>query len=179
MNIKSRIALNIVVAVLFLYSFSAFADMNKSCRLLGSYGYLYNGTSYSASGSVPLTETGFLTIDNDGNLSGEGTLAFYFSDFGGSGLPLWLLLHEVQSNGVVTQDTNNTCGGTVDFLATATVIKTSDPSLVPEGTVLFTDSPRSLAYTISGSGKGTTVDMISTSPGTIASGTAHKQKKRR
>ena len=178
MNIKSRVALNLVVAVLSLYSFSAFADMNKSCRLLGSYGYLYNGTSYSQSGPVPLTETGFITIDNDGNLSGEGTLAFYFSDFGGSERPLWLLLHEIQSSGVVTQDENIACAGTVDFLATATVIKTSDSSLVPEGTVLFADSPRSLAYTISGSGKDT-VDMVSTSPGTIASGTAHKQKKRR
>ena len=178
MNIKSRVALNLVIAVLSLYSFSAFADMNKSCRMFGSYGYLYNGTSYPQSGPVPLTETGFLTIDNDGDLSGEGTLAFYFSDFGGSGEPLWLLLHEVQSSGVVTQDANIACAGTIDFLATATVIKTSNSSLVPVGTVLFTDSPRSVAYTISGSGKNI-VDMVSTSPGTVASGTAHKQNNRR
>lgn len=178
MNIKSSTVLNLVVAVLFFYSFSAFADMNRSCRLLGPYGYLYNGTSYSGSGPVPLTETGFFTIENDGSLSGEGTLAFYFSDFGGSGTPLWLLIHEVQSSGVVTQDTNNTCTGTIEFLATGTVIKTSNSSLVPEDFVLFTDSPRSIAYTISGSGK-KTVDMVSTSPGTIASGTAHKQNKRR
>lgn len=178
MHIKSRTVLNLLVVILSFYSFAAFADMNKSCRLLGSYGYLYNGTSYTSNGPVPLTETGFITIDNDGNLSGEGTLAFHFSDFGGTGLPLWLLLHEVQSSGEVIQDMYNTCAGTVDFLATATVIKTSDPTLIPEGFVLFSDSPRSLAYTISGSGKDT-VDMVSTSPGTIASGTAHKQLKQR
>jgi hypothetical protein len=176
MNIIIRALLYLVVAVLSFYSFSAYADMNRSCSLRGPYGYLYNGTSYSGSGSVPLTETGFFTITNDGSLSGEGTLAFYFSDFGGSGKPLWLLIHEVQSNGAVTQD-NNTCTGTLEFLATGTVLKTSDPNLVPEGTVLFTDSPRSIAYTINGTGE-ESVDMVSTSPGTIASGTAHKQKMR-
>ena len=178
MNIKNSTVLNLFVAALLFYSFSAFADMNRSCSLLGPYGYLYNGTSYSDFGSISLTETGFFNIENDGSLSGEGTLAFYFSDFGGSGLPLWLLIHEVQSSGVVTQDANNMCMGTMEFLATGTVIKTSGPNLVPEGTVFFTDSPRSIAYTISGSGK-ETVDMVSTSPGTIASGTAHKQRKRR
>lgn len=173
MNIKNHVVSSLIFTVLSLNSFSAFADMNRSCRLLGSYGYLYNGTSYTPTGPVPLAETGFLTIDNKGALSGEGTLAFYFSDFGGNG-PIWLLLHEVQSNGVITQDPNNNCTGTLNFSATATVIKTSNPGLVPEGTVLFSDSPRSIAYTISGLKK-ETVDIVSTSPGTIASGTAHKQ----
>jgi hypothetical protein len=135
MNIKNARVLILVLSVIVFYSLSAFSDSNSSCRLLGPYGYLYNGTNYTSSGPVPLTETGFLTIDNDGSLSGEGTLAFYFSDFGGTGLPLWLLIHEVQSSGVVTQDTNNTCAGTIEFLATGTVIKASDPNLLPEGSI--------------------------------------------
>lgn len=166
--------LSLFLAAAFFCSFSAFADSDIPCRLLGAYGYLYNGTSYTGAASTPLTETGFFTVESDGSLSGEGTLAFHFSDFGGTGLPLWLLIHEVQSNGMVSQDANGACTGNIKFSATGTVIKTSDPSLVPEGTVLFTDSPRSIAYTISGSGK-EIVDMVSTSPGTIASGTAHKQ----
>ena len=64
----------------------------------------------------------------------------------------------------------------VEFLSTATVIKTSNSGLVPEGTVLFTAAPRSIAYTISGQ-KNETVDLISTSVDTIASGVAHKQNK--
>jgi hypothetical protein len=175
MSVKSFKILCLVVAVGSFYSSSLYAHSNRSCQLLGPYGYLYNGTSYGGNAPVPLTETGFFTIENDGSLSGEGTLAFYFSDFAGTGLPLWLLIHEVQSSGVVTPDSDNTCTGTIEFFATGTVIKTSDPSLVPEGTVLFTDSPRSIAYTISGSGK-EIVDLVSTSPGTIASGTAHKQR---
>jgi hypothetical protein len=66
----------------------------------------------------------------------------------------------------------------VEFVATATVIKTSNAALVPEGVVLFADSPRSIAYTISGA-KNELVDFVSTSPGTIASGTAHRQNNRR
>lgn len=148
-----------MVAIIFFYSLPAFADSNRSCRLLGSYGYLRNGTSYTSSGPVPLTETGFLTIDDDGSLSGEGTLTFYFSDFGDSGLPLWLLIREIQSSSIVIQDAINTCTGTVKFLATGAVIKISNANLVPKNTVLFTDWQRSLAYTISGS----TVNMVSTS----------------
>jgi hypothetical protein len=123
-----------------------------------------------------LTETGVFTIDDKANLAGEGTLAFQFANFSGKG-PLWLLLREVQSNGVITPDPSSPCTGTVDFVATATVIKTSNPNIVPEGAVLFDNVPRSLAYTISGQ-KGEILDFISTSPGTIASGTAHKQDNR-
>ncbi|MGR8930990.1 MAG: hypothetical protein ACU836_10135 [Gammaproteobacteria bacterium] len=174
-NTSAKI-LSLVLATAFFYTFSALADSNRSCNLHGTYGYLYNGTSYTGAGSVPLTETGVFTIEKDGSFSGEGTLAFHFSDFGGTGSPLWLLIHEVQVSDVAIQDTNNTCTGNIQFLATGTVIKTSNPNLVQEGTVLFVDSPRSIAYTISGS-ENETVDMISTSPGTVASGVAHPQKK--
>ncbi|WP_289019411.1 hypothetical protein [Desulfobacter postgatei] len=164
--------LSLVLTAAFFYSSSAFADIDKS--LLGSYGYIYNGTSYNHNGLVPFTETGVIIIDDDGSLSGEGTIAFYYSDFYGHG-PLWLLIHEVQSDGMITQDPNNPCMGNIEFKATGTVIKTSNSELVAEGNVLFSDSIRSIAYTISGK-KQEIVDMVSTSPGTIASGTAHKQK---
>ena len=157
------------------YSLSAFADPDHSCQLRGSYGYLYTGTSYPGGSTVPFTETGYFAIKNGGNVIGEGVLALNFSNFAGSGQPLWLLVNESQSNGTILQKEDNHCAGTIQFLATWTVAKTSNPSLVPEGTVLFTDSPRSIAYTVSGS-HNEVVDMISTSPGTIASGTAHRSK---
>lgn len=167
--------LSLVLTSAFFYSSSAFADIDKSRYLLGSYGYIYNGTSYTDTGPITFTETGFIIIDDDGSLSGEGTIAFYFSDFNGKKSPLWLLIHEEQSFGMITQDPNNPCMGNIEFKATGTVIKTSNSELVPEGTVLFSDSIRSIAYTISGK-KQEIVDMVSTSPGTIASGTAHKQE---
>jgi hypothetical protein len=169
--------LGALFATVSLNSLPVLADGRDGCLLGGSYGYVYNGTSSTATGPLSLTETGVLSVDRGGNLSGEGTLAFQFANFGGQG-PLWLLLREVQSNGVVTPDTNTPCTGTVEFVATATVIKTSNAALVPEGVVLFADSPRSIAYTISGA-KNELVDFVSTSPGTIASGTAHRQNNRR
>jgi hypothetical protein len=177
MNIATRLALVPFVAALTLNTLPAFAD-SPLCRLEGSYGYHYDGTSFTAAGAVPLTETGELNVDGQGNLSGVATLAFRFPDVGGGG-PVWLLLQEVKSGGnAVTADADNPCAGTLDFVATATVIKTSKPSLIPEGTVLYTNSPRSVAFTISGP-KGEAVYMISTSPGTIASGTAQRQDKGR
>ncbi len=173
MNISTRLYPSLFILALYLNPLPVFADTGQECRLSGSYGYLYNGTSYMSAGPLSLTETGVFSVDNSGNSIGEGALAFQFSNFGGKG-PLWLLLREVQSGGVVTPDANNPCTGTVEFVATATVIKTTNASIVPEGTVLFTNSPRSIAYTISGR-KNETIDLISTSPGTIASGVAHKQ----
>ncbi|MEQ6341689.1 MAG: hypothetical protein M3A44_08535 [Gammaproteobacteria bacterium] len=178
MNISTRLYLGylgLFFSALSLNSLPVSADMNRACRLDGSYGYLYNGTSYMPTGTLSLTETGILSAGNSGNLGGEGILVFQFSNFSGKG-PLWLLLREVQSGGVVTPDTNIPCAGVINFVATATVIKTSNPAIVPEGTVLFANSPRSIAYTISGS-KNEVVDIISTSPGTVASGVAHKQDK--
>ncbi|ADJ27674.1 hypothetical protein [Nitrosococcus watsonii] len=69
MDINRAKAVNLIITVIFFYSCAAFADPNRSCRLLGSYGYLYNGTSYTSSGPVPLTETGFFAVDNDGNFT--------------------------------------------------------------------------------------------------------------
>ena len=173
MNSSSRFFLRILLSFLAFSSLPVFADMSSECRLEGSYGYLYNGTSQMSAGSLTLTETGVFGLGNGGP-DGVGALTFQFANFAGKG-PLWLLLREVQSNSIVTPDENTPCTGTIDFLSTATVIKTSNPSLIPEGTVLFTNSPRSIAYTISGL-KNEIVDLISTSPGTIASGTAHKQQ---
>lgn len=173
MNISTRLSLCLFVAALSLNSLPAFADSDQVCRLNGSYAYLYNGTSYTPSGPVPLTETGVFTVDESDNVSGEGTLAFQYSNFYNQG-PLWLLLSLVGLSGVVTPDANNPCTGIVDFVTTATVIKTSKPSLVPIGYVLFSNETRSIAYTIS-KPPNEIVEMISTSPGTIASGTAHKQ----
>ena len=173
MNIVTRFSLSLFAATLSLNSLPVFADSGQTCHLAGSYGYLYSGNSYTATGPLPLAETGVLTVDSIGNVSGEATLAFQFSNFGGKG-PLWLLLREVQSNGVITPDMNNPCKGSLDFLATATVIKTSNSSILPEGVVLFANTPRSIAYTISGLNN-EVVDLIGSFPGTIASGTAHKQ----
>lgn len=174
MKISTRLLPTLVVTLFSISSLPALAD--NDCRLEGSYGYRYDGTSFSSGPTgVSLAETGFFTIGRRGVLtSSEGTPAFYFSDFGGAG-PLWLLIHEVRSDGNVTPDANNPCSGTLDFLTTGTVTESSNPALVPEGTVLFEDSPRSINYTISGL-KHEIVDLMSSSPGTIASGTAHKRR---
>ena len=173
MNITTRFSVDLCAATLLLTSLPVFADSDQACRLAGSYGYLYTGNSYSAAGPLPLAETGVLAVDSSGSVSGEATLAFQFSNFAGKG-PLWLLLREVQTNGVNTPDANNPCKGSLEFFTTATVIKTSNSSILPEGVVLFANTPRTIAYTISGL-KNEVVDLISSFPGTVASGTAHKQ----
>jgi hypothetical protein len=174
MSLKGRPSRGAVGVFLVLCSFLAFADDNGKCRLSGSYGYLYNGTAYPGNVAVPLTETGFFEVRN-GRFSGEGTLAFYFPTFNGLG-PLALLIREEQTHGIVTEDPMIRCAGSVDFLATSTVIETSDPDLVPVGANLFVNEPRSIAYTISGK-RNEVVDVVSTSLGTIASGTARKQSR--
>ncbi len=174
MNILPRLFLGLSLSALSLNSLPVFADSGRACRLGDSYGFLYNGTNHTRSGPVTMTQTGTFSIDNRGNLNGEGTLAFQFSNFADGKGPLWLLLREVQSRGVVITDTKNPCTGIVEFVANMTVIKTSDSSRVTVGTVLIANAPRSMAYTISGR-KNERIDLISTSPGTIASGVAHKQ----
>ena len=175
MNISTRLFPGLFVAALSLNSLPAFADADHGCRLDGSYGYLYNGTSYTPL-PVPLTQTGVFTIGENGKLNGEGILALYYADFHNAG-PLWLLVHEVESRDKdAVTPSSNPCTGTISYYSTLTVIETSNQILVPEGTVLLNNAPRSNAYTISGPDNNT-VDLISTSPGTIASGTAHKQDK--
>ena len=174
MNISTRLFLGLFLSALSLNSSPVFADYpSRTCRLDNSYGYLYNGTNHTQAGPVAMTQTGVFSVDRSGNLNGEGTIAFQFSNFAGKG-PLWLLLREVQSNGVVMADAKNPCIGIAEFLATMTVIKTSNSSMVPVGTVLIANAPRSMAYTISGR-RNEMINLISTSPGTIASGVAHKQ----
>lgn len=175
MKILTRVSVGLIAAAISLGSLPAFAG-HQDCKLGGTYGYLYNGTSYAPTGPIPLTETGALSISENGDIHGEAALAFQFSSFSGGG-PLWLLLNEVKLGvNSVTSNVIDPCMGVLDFLATATVVKTSDSNRVPVGTVLYANRPRSVAYTISGK-KDDVVDLISTSPGTIASGTAHKQAK--
>ena len=113
--------------------------------------------------AVPLTQTGVLTIDENGKLNGEGILALYYSDFPGQYGPLWLLVHEVESRDAnAVTPSSNPCTGTISYYSTLTVIETSNPNLVPKGTVLLNNAPRSNAYTISGPNN-ETLDLISTS----------------
>ena len=174
MNSPTRFYLGLLFSALTINSMPVSADTSRGCSLEGSYGYFFTGTSFTPTGTVPLTQTGLLSVDKSGNLSGEGTVVFQFPNFMGAG-PLWLQLREVQSKGVIAP-ASNPCNGIVEFLSTATVVKTSNAGLVPEGTVLYAEAPRAIAYTISGS-KNETVDLISTSVDTIASGVAHKQNK--
>jgi hypothetical protein len=173
MNSSFRWFAGLSLFVLTFGSVSAFAKNDRECVLEGKYGYSYSGASYQSSGTVPLAEAGSFSIDAHGTLSGVGTLTFQFSNFAGQG-PLWLLLREEQASGKVTPDAVDACTGTVEFFSTATVIKTSNAALVPVGTVLFSNAPRSISYAISGQ-QSQTVDLVSTSPGTIASGTATRQ----
>jgi hypothetical protein len=174
MHISVRSAIVIPFALSLLFSLqSAYAA--HSCALQGNYGYVYNGTSFTPTTDVTLAETGSFTFGNNGSVSGTGTLIFQFANFSGTG-PLWLSMREVQSAGTLTPDADNPCTGSVSFLATATVLQSSNPTIVPVGTVLFANSPRSLAYSISGAG-GQIIDIVATSPGTVASGTAHRTAK--
>jgi hypothetical protein len=61
----------------------------------------------------------------------------------------------------------------VDFIAQGTVIKSSSQFLPPD-TPLIVDQARSLAFTVSGIEE-QTVDLISTSPGSVLAGTAKEQ----
>lgn len=145
------------------------------CRLEGSFGYRYEGTSATSGGPLTLTETGYFAVDRAGAMHGEGVLIFHFENFNGQG-PLWLTIRETQTQGAVRPNTVG-CMGHVSFTATGVVTASSNPALVPEGTTLFRDVPRSVAYTIAGD-KHETLYLVSTSPGTVATGTATRQKPR-
>jgi hypothetical protein len=80
-------------------------------------------------------------------------------------------MNEELSNGLVTYDANHPCSGAISFETSV-----SNPAVAPVGRELKTSPPKSLAFTISGQKKDV-VDLISSSPGTIAPGTAHKQDK--
>ena len=81
MILSHRSFLGLILASVSMISLPVFADPNSDCRPEGSYGYLYNGTSQGQAGPLTLTETGVLTVDKHGTSSGEGILAFQFSNF--------------------------------------------------------------------------------------------------
>jgi hypothetical protein len=149
------------------------------CDLEGSYGYVYDGVSYDGGGpGVEIAETGSFSVGSEScganELCGTAKATFRFPDFGGVG-PVWVLLQLdfVGETGAVAVDPFYPCQGTIDFLATGTVIKAS-PEVLPPEFVLFTNAERSIAYTVSGV-KEQIVDLISTSPGSVLAGTAKQQ----
>jgi hypothetical protein len=165
------------VVALSLNSSYCVAAVNKlAWQLSGKYSYVFNGTSFSPPpfGTVPFTETGVFKINSNNDLNGKSDLIFQFPDFSGTG-PLWLLVSETQTSGRIIPDTDFACFGAVNFLATATVKDSSNPVIIPVGTILYVDLPRSLSYTISGSNN-ENINLVFTSKGMMASGTGHKQK---
>jgi hypothetical protein len=173
----SKFLLSIFVVVSSIYSCSSVAAFEQPCVLSGDYSYVFNGTSFNPPplGTVPFTETGVFKIKSNNELTGKSDLIFQFADFSGTG-PLWIQVSEEQTSGQITQDEKFACLGTVGFLATGTVIQTSNPAVMPEGTVLYVDLPRSLSYTISGNDN-QNINLVFTSMGMMASGTGHRQKK--
>jgi len=121
MKFQNLLLIKVATLIIFLIPIQVLAKDKRACELRGSYGYSYNGTSYSSSTPVPLAETGFYNVDEHG-ITSEGVLALQFLDFGGNG-PLWLLINEVRSNGIVTPDPNIKCSGTINFVSTGTVLK--------------------------------------------------------
>ncbi len=180
---SKQLLLTVFFVVLSLNSLSPvadiidIADIGKPCQQLsGKYSFDFEGTSFNPPplGTVPFTETGVLKIKKNGEMNGKSDTAFQFVDFSGMG-PLWLLVREVQTFGKFTSDSDFTCFGVVNFLATGTVLKSSNPVIMPEGTILYSDLPRSLSYAVSGNDN-QYIKFIFTSMGMIASGAAHKQQ---
>ena len=147
---------------------------DRVCEPRGSYSFEFTGTSFTPDGPVPLAEIGEISLSGSGELSSLATLTFFFENFQGQG-PLWLALEESMTDGELIAHPDRPCLGTMEFLATGIVVKTSNPALVPVGVPFYADLPRSLDYSVGG--KGEEIRIVSTSPGTIASGTAVKIKK--
>jgi hypothetical protein len=148
------------------------------CNLNGSYGYVYDGVSYGDGGSaVEIAETGTFAVGSKAcgpdEICGKAKATFRFPSFtiGQYNGPLWALI-QLDFNGAsgsISVDPVDPCQGSVDFLATGTVIKSTPVDLA--GVTLFVDQVRSIAYTVGGS-EGEIVDLISTSPGSVLAGTA-------
>lgn len=166
--------IGLALAAFSLNAARVLAADTLSCQLDGSYAYIYSGTSYGESGAFSFAETGSFKIDPDGTVSGAGEITFYSANFAGTGHPIWLLVHEVQSNGSVAPNADDVCTGALSFFATGTVTKSSNPAMVPVGSFLYHNSPRSIVYSIGGPKWGV-VHVNSTSPGTLASGTANRR----
>jgi len=147
------------------------------CNLNGSYGYVYDGVSYDNGEAVEIAETGSFSVGSKlcgpDEICGRAKATFRFPNFPGIG-PLWALiqLDFTGASGAISIDPVDPCQGSVDFLATGTVIKSTPVDLA--GVTLFVDQERSIAYTVSGIEE-QTVDLISTSPGSVLAGTAKEQ----
>ena len=175
MNQGKTLFARLVMGAMFAASAFCGAANAQSCLINGSYAYTYNGTNYATPpGQATFSEVGTFQISRQSFSQGQGNIAFAFSNFGGSAGPLWLMVHEVQSSGTITMSSPNACDGTLNFLATGTVLATSNPAIMPVGAVLYSNMPRSTAFTLSGFAD-LQGDMISTSPGTIATGTFRHQ----
>jgi len=153
----------------------------EKCDLDGAYGYVYQGASYDGAEAVEIAETGSFSVGKSlcgsAELCGTAKATFRFPSFTIDGVysgPLWALI-QLDFEGLdhaISADIEDPCQGTIAFEATGTVIK-SEPVDLP-GFPLFSAQERSIAYTISGK-DGEIVDLISTSPGSVLSGTAKAQ----
>lgn len=169
-SMRDYVALVVAVA---LWTSDAYARGSDSCNIAGTYSYRYEGTS---NGSLQINEIGRSTITRSGDFTSIGTLHFFFPDFNEQG-PLWLSLRE-EITGSVVPNGDVPCSGEIEFLTTGTVLKSSNEQVVPVGTIFFENLPRSYAYTATTTKNGGIMHYSSTAPGTIATGTAHKDRKR-
>lgn len=175
MNQAKPLFARLVMGALIAASAFCGTAQAQSCMVNGSYAYTYNGTNYATPpGQATFSEVGTFQISRQNFSGGQGNIAFAFSNFGGNAGPLWIMVHEVQTNGAITMSSPTACDGTLNFLATGTVTASSNPAIMPVGTVLYSSTPRSTAFTLSGFAD-LQGDMISTSPGTIATGTFRHQ----
>jgi len=139
------------------------------CDLKGEYGYVYDGVSYDGGAAVEIAETGSFVVDaKTGSVTGTAKATFRFPQ------SLWVLLRiDFAGDPGAVEVSADPCQGIVNFKATGTVLKSSPSGL--EGVSLFADQPRSIAYTVSGKAE-QFVDLISTSAGSVLSGTAKARR---
>ena len=172
---KNKQTLGALGALTLTFLATSAMALPPQCAVHGYYGYSYEGSTVTPAGEATFTETGRFRINLSNRFVGSGQLVFKFQDFAGQG-PLWLHVEETVSNGYFQPDQNpDNCSGTATFQASATVIQSSNPTLVAPGTVFYVDQPRSMAWTASGYHNSVDIDMVSTSPGTLASGHARRR----
>lgn len=167
----------VTVSLLLAVSAAAMADSRsdrsrvKQCTLSGSYSFDFTGVSYET-GEVPFAEAGILYFGDDGEFSLSAALTFQFTDFFGAG-PLWLHVDEQISDASILPDSEDPCLGMITFKATGTVLRSTNPALLPPGVPFYRDLDRSIEYSIGGKHYDT-LRFVSTSPFTIASGSGEK-----
>lgn len=162
-----------IFSLVFLTSLAiAQSPSSPNCGFKGNYGYIQHGTVYQENGGeVDLAETGTFSVDGIQNIVANASVTFRFSNFPSTGFPLWLLVN-IDFEGTYT--IGESCTGTANFLSTGTVLASSNEAIIPPGSILFSNNPRSVEFTIAGS-NGETVNFISTSVNTVASGVATKR----